>query len=83
MSQLWSESDLLEVAQAIKQLALGNRVVKVAFSGLNGALHTTEYAQADLPQLQRLRREIEGELARGAGHSAVSVIASNKGLSDV
>ncbi len=77
---LWTKDDLSEVKQAIKDLALGKRIVKVSFSGVNGALHSNEYASTDLPQLRSLKLEIEYEIATSEGVDRVSYVCSSKGL---
>ena len=59
---MYTAKDRDEVKEAILKLIAGKRVVKVSFSGLNGTIHTTEYSQAGLPDLQRLLHEIESQL---------------------
>ncbi|EJG1871555.1 hypothetical protein BS052_RS21165 [Vibrio parahaemolyticus] len=77
---LWTLEDLAEVKRAIKELAIGKRLVRVSFSGINGSNQTNEYAPVDLPQLRKLRREMEAEIAAAQGVESVSVVASSKGL---
>ncbi|WP_394798876.1 hypothetical protein [Bacteroides stercoris] len=52
----------------------------MSFSGINGSNQTNEYAPVDLPQLRKLRREMEAEIAAAQGVESVSVVASSKGL---
>lgn len=62
---MWTIEDRDEVQKAIRELAAGKRAVKISFSGLNGANHSTEYAQADLPELRKLLHEIQFCLSDG------------------
>ncbi|MGI0120297.1 hypothetical protein [Zooshikella sp. RANM57] len=77
---LWTVDDLIAVKKAIRELAVGKRLVKVSFSGIGGSNQTNEYAAADLPQLRNLCREIESEIAVSQGIEAFSVVVSEKGL---
>ncbi len=80
MSGLWTQEDLVEVKRAIKELAIGKRLVRVSFSGINGSNQTNEYAPVDLPALRTLHREMEAEIAATNSGSTVSIVSSNKGL---
>lgn len=77
---MWTRDDLTEVTGAIKQLALGKRLVKISFTGVNGSLQTNEYAPADLPQLRKLRTEIQQEIAVAENEDFSAIAISNKGL---
>jgi len=73
----YTQADADNVLAAIRALASGQRKVRVTYGD-----RTVEYAQADLPQLQALHREILADLAAQAGKLRHGVLhaAYDKGL---
>ncbi|WP_337843561.1 hypothetical protein [Rheinheimera sp.] len=59
---IWTEDDLLQVKNAIMQLATGARAVSVSFNGPDGSHNKTEYQPADLGKLRDLAAEISMSL---------------------
>lgn len=58
---MWTTTDQTAVKQAVLDLAQGKRKVRVSYSSEAGG-GTTEYGQADLPQLRALLADINGAL---------------------
>ena len=59
---IWTIDDQRMVQNAIRDLAMGKRIVKFKIDTGNG-LREHEYAQADLPQLQKLLAMINQDIA--------------------
>ncbi|MCG5538954.1 gpW family protein [Halorhodospira sp. 9622] len=57
---MYTEDDLKAVEQAIRDLALGERITRVTING-----RTVQKAEVDLPQLRQLRAEIARQVRPG------------------
>ena len=58
----YTQQNLIDVEQAIVDLAKGKRVVRVIIEG-----KSIEYSQANIDELKNLRAEIKAELQAAAG----------------
>jgi len=70
---LWTTADRDALKAAVIALATGKRAVTVSFSSGGGASRSTEYGQADLPQLRSLLAEVNAAVndaprSRSAGY---------------
>ncbi len=71
----YTEQNLIDVQQAIIDLAAGKRRVSVTING-----RTMQYGQASLGELRRLRVEIQSERNAAAGEPAFVLTTTGKGL---
>jgi hypothetical protein len=73
---MYSETDLINIDQAILAMATGKRVTKVVVGD-----HSTEFAVSSLADLKALRAEVVGELAVQQGtFMGYKRVATSKGL---
>ncbi|TDF41903.1 hypothetical protein EYS14_03405 [Alteromonadaceae bacterium M269] len=75
---MWTQSDLLNVKEAIMKLATGARIVTVSFSVDGGSDRKTEFQPAQLHELKKLYSEIESSLQEDA--TTAYVATSFKGV---
>ena len=71
----YTQQNLIDVEQAIVDLAKGKRVVRVIIEG-----KSIEYSQANINELKNLRAEIKAELQAANGRPRFVLTTTRKGL---
>ena len=71
----YSQQNLIDIEQAIVDLAKGKRVVRVIIEG-----KSIEYSQANISELKNLRGEIKAELLAAEGRPRFVLTTTRKGL---